>query len=133
MCWVNFFIVGSNFLGFNLNSCLWNVLFYWKQILIKKTLVWIWNVLLYWKQILIIILSLNLKCCFPLKTNSLIIFDLKRCRALALNCATPINPKGADSGDKWAEGRPIRVVRSYKGRKHSTFAPEEGVRLVEDI
>eukprot|EP00062_Callorhinchus_milii_P015715 gi/632966229/ref/XP_007899301.1/ PREDICTED: E3 ubiquitin-protein ligase UHRF1 [Callorhinchus milii] len=49
-------------------------------------------------------------------------------RALALNCNAPINDKvGADAKD-WRAGKPVRVVRSAKGRKHSKYAPEEGNR-----
>jgi len=49
--------------------------------------------------------------------------------AIARNCKVSFNPKdGGDAGDKWREGKPIRVVRNYKGRKHSNYAPEEGNR-----
>merc|ERR1712098_902880 len=49
--------------------------------------------------------------------------------AIARNCKVSFNPKdGGDAGDKWREGKPIRVVRNYKGRKHSKYAPEEGNR-----
>ena len=53
-------------------------------------------------------------------------------RALALNCAMKLNPEGADAGDDWRKGRAIRVLRSYKGKKHSKYAPEEGVRSVAE-
>ena len=49
--------------------------------------------------------------------------------AIAKNCKAPFNDKtGGNAGDKWREGKPIRVVRNYKGRKHSQYAPEEGNR-----
>jgi E3 ubiquitin-protein ligase UHRF1 len=38
---------------------------------------------------------------------------------------------GGDAGDKWREGRPIRVCRGEKLAKHSKFAPEEGIRYNE--
>ena len=34
---------------------------------------------------------------------------------------------GAESRD-WRSGKPVRVVRNCKGRKHSTYAPDEGNR-----
>ena len=50
-------------------------------------------------------------------------------RALARNVAAPLDKKnGADAGDKWREGKPVRVVRNYKGAKHSKYAPEDGNR-----
>ncbi|XP_060537001.1 E3 ubiquitin-protein ligase UHRF1-like [Cylas formicarius] len=49
-------------------------------------------------------------------------------KALALNCNAPFDKKnGAESKD-WKKGRPVRVVRSYKLKKHSKFAPEDGFR-----
>ncbi|XP_007460790.1 PREDICTED: E3 ubiquitin-protein ligase UHRF1 [Lipotes vexillifer] len=49
-------------------------------------------------------------------------------RALALNCFAPINDlKGAEAKD-WRSGKPVRVVRNVKGRKHSKYAPIEGNR-----
>ena len=48
---------------------------------------------------------------------------------MAISCAAKFNSKdGADAGDKWRDGRPIRVVRGWKGRKHSNYAPEKGCR-----
>jgi hypothetical protein len=50
-------------------------------------------------------------------------------RALAKNCAATVdNEKGADAGDQWKSGKPVRVIRNYKGRKHSKYAPEDGNR-----
>eukprot|EP00794_Sanderia_malayensis_P007068 gene7068-7863_t len=49
-------------------------------------------------------------------------------KALAKNCNANIDDKnGAESTD-WKEGKPVRVMRSAKFKKHSKFAPEEGVR-----
>jgi len=49
--------------------------------------------------------------------------------AIARNCKASFNDKtGGDAGDKWREGKPIRVVRNWKGKKHSEYAPEEGNR-----
>nr|AWN02133.1 ubiquitin-like protein [Portunus sp. CY-2018] len=48
-------------------------------------------------------------------------------RALALNCNTAINETGAVAKN-WKGGKPVRVIRNAKGRKHSKFAPEEGNR-----
>lgn len=48
--------------------------------------------------------------------------------ALALNCNAPVNKeKGAEAKD-WKGGKPVRVLRNYKGAKHSKYAPEEGNR-----
>ena len=40
-------------------------------------------------------------------------------------CAAKFNKDGAVAAD-WKKGKPIRVVRGFKGRKHSKFAPEVG-------
>ena len=50
-------------------------------------------------------------------------------RALAKNCnvAKLDSVKGAEAKD-WRAGKPVRVVRNCKGRKHSTYAPDEGNR-----
>lgn len=48
-------------------------------------------------------------------------------RALALNCNVPVNKNGAEAKD-WKGGKPVRVIRNAKGRKHSKYAPEEGNR-----
>ena len=48
--------------------------------------------------------------------------------AIAMNCNAPIDKvKGAEAKD-WKKGKPIRVIRSAKLKKHSKFAPEEGNR-----
>lgn len=47
-----------------------------------------------------------------------------------MNCNAPVNKvKGAEAKD-WKAGKPVRVLRNYKGAKHSKFAPEEGNRQV---
>uniref|UniRef100_A0A0B7A0A8 RING-type E3 ubiquitin transferase n=1 Tax=Arion vulgaris TaxID=1028688 RepID=A0A0B7A0A8_9EUPU len=49
-------------------------------------------------------------------------------KALAKNCNAPLDSiKGSEAKD-WQGGKPVRVVRNCKGRKHSTYAPEEGNR-----
>ena len=40
----------------------------------------------------------------------------------------PVTTAGANAGDKWREGKPVRVTRAWKAKKHSDFAPEEGFR-----
>uniref|UniRef100_A0A8C5DBE0 E3 ubiquitin-protein ligase UHRF n=1 Tax=Gouania willdenowi TaxID=441366 RepID=A0A8C5DBE0_GOUWI len=49
-------------------------------------------------------------------------------RALALNCNVPVNDKNGAESKNWKEGKPVRVVRNCKGRKHSKYSPEEGNR-----
>ncbi|XP_063311668.1 E3 ubiquitin-protein ligase UHRF1 [Pelobates fuscus] len=49
-------------------------------------------------------------------------------RALALNCSAPINDKTGAVAKDWKAGKPVRVVRNAKGRKHSKYAPEDGNR-----
>ncbi|KAA8589468.1 hypothetical protein FQN60_012833 [Etheostoma spectabile] len=49
-------------------------------------------------------------------------------RAVALNCNVPVNDKNGAEAKNWKEGKPVRVVRSCKGRKHSKYSPEEGNR-----
>ncbi|XP_063066746.1 E3 ubiquitin-protein ligase UHRF2-like [Engraulis encrasicolus] len=49
-------------------------------------------------------------------------------RALALNCDAPLNDKDGAESRNWREGKPVRVVRSSKGRRISKYAPEEGNR-----
>ena len=78
--------------------------------------------------------STSLKFFFFLHTSFFFFFahKLKVCvfftRALALNANCKLNEKGNDAGDNWRDGKPLRVVRSYKGKKHSKYAPEEGIR-----
>ncbi|KAJ8306437.1 hypothetical protein KUTeg_016982 [Tegillarca granosa] len=49
-------------------------------------------------------------------------------RALAKNCNAPIDTKKGATAENWKDGKPVRVVRNCKGRKHSKYAPEEGNR-----
>uniref|UniRef100_A0A8C2F6F0 E3 ubiquitin-protein ligase UHRF n=1 Tax=Cyprinus carpio TaxID=7962 RepID=A0A8C2F6F0_CYPCA len=49
-------------------------------------------------------------------------------RALALNCNAAVNEKEGAEAKDWKAGKPVRVVRSSKGRKHSKFCPEDGNR-----
>ncbi|XP_045458310.1 E3 ubiquitin-protein ligase UHRF1-like [Melitaea cinxia] len=51
-------------------------------------------------------------------------------KALARNCAVKeVSEKGADAQEAWREGKPVRVVRSYKMLKHfPKYAPKEGIR-----
>lgn len=49
-------------------------------------------------------------------------------RALALNCNAAVNEKNGAEAKDWKAGKPVRVVRSSKGRKHSKFSPEDGNR-----
>uniref|UniRef100_A0A673WU46 E3 ubiquitin-protein ligase UHRF n=1 Tax=Salmo trutta TaxID=8032 RepID=A0A673WU46_SALTR len=49
-------------------------------------------------------------------------------RALALNCNASLNEKDGATAKDWKAGKPVRVVRSSKGRKHSKFSPEDGNR-----
>ncbi|XP_068626889.1 E3 ubiquitin-protein ligase UHRF1-like [Battus philenor] len=51
-------------------------------------------------------------------------------KALARNCAAgPVSQKGGDAGAAWRDGRPVRVVRSYKMLRHfPKYAPSEGIR-----
>ncbi len=36
--------------------------------------------------------------------------------------------KSGGSAKDWKAGKPVRVVRNCKGRKHNNYAPEEGNR-----
>ncbi|XP_034047810.1 E3 ubiquitin-protein ligase UHRF2-like [Thalassophryne amazonica] len=49
-------------------------------------------------------------------------------RALASNCDAPLNDKDGAESRNWRAGKPVRVVRSSKGRRISKYAPEEGNR-----
>lgn len=48
--------------------------------------------------------------------------------ALALNCNVHLNDKNGAESKNWKGGKPVRVVRNCKGRKHSKYSPEEGNR-----
>lgn len=56
------------------------------------------------------------------------LLDPDSCRALALNCDAPLNDKDGAESRNWRAGKPVRVVRSSKGRRISKYAPEEGNR-----
>lgn len=49
-------------------------------------------------------------------------------RALAMNCDAPLNDKVGAESRNWRAGKPVRVIRSSKGRRISQYAPEEGNR-----
>ncbi|KAM7077882.1 E3 ubiquitin-protein ligase UHRF2-like isoform X1 [Ciconia boyciana] len=49
-------------------------------------------------------------------------------RALALNCDALLDDKNGAESKNWRAGKPVRVVRSSKGRRISKYAPEEGNR-----
>lgn len=49
-------------------------------------------------------------------------------RALALNCNAEIDTEKGATAINWKKGKPVRVVRNYKLRKHSKYAPEFGNR-----
>lgn len=49
-------------------------------------------------------------------------------RALASNCNAALNDKDGAEAKDWKAGKPVRVVRSCKGRKHSKYSPEDGNR-----
>ncbi|GFR27408.1 e3 ubiquitin-protein ligase UHRF1 [Trichonephila clavata] len=48
-------------------------------------------------------------------------------KALASNCNAPLCKDGAEAKN-WRDGKPVRVIRNCKGRKHSKYCPEEGNR-----
>lgn len=59
---------------------------------------------------------------------SKLLFAVVFSSALALNCNVPVNDKNGAQAKNWKDGKPVRVVRSWKGRKHSKYCPEEGNR-----
>ncbi|KAG2466746.1 UHRF2 ligase, partial [Polypterus senegalus] len=50
------------------------------------------------------------------------------CKTRTLNCDAPLNDKNGAESKNWRAGKPVRVVRSSKGRRISKYAPEEGNR-----
>eukprot|EP00092_Neocalanus_flemingeri_P024497 GFUD01026565.1.p1 GENE.GFUD01026565.1~~GFUD01026565.1.p1 ORF type:complete len:605 (+),score=218.89 GFUD01026565.1:105-1919(+) len=48
--------------------------------------------------------------------------------AIARNCDCKFDDEKGGEAKDFSKGRPIRVVRGYKGAKHSKFAPEVGCR-----
>jgi E3 ubiquitin-protein ligase UHRF1 len=49
-------------------------------------------------------------------------------KALAMNCDVPVNDVTGSEANNWMDGKPVRVVRSWKGRKYSKYCPVEGLR-----
>lgn len=47
---------------------------------------------------------------------------------MALNCNVKFNDKIGGEAEDWRKGKPVRVVRNYKLRKHSKYAPADGNR-----
>ncbi|KAI8924024.1 hypothetical protein BC831DRAFT_467668 [Entophlyctis helioformis] len=47
---------------------------------------------------------------------------------LASTCNAPINAKVGAVAVNWKKSKPIRVVRTQKLKKHSKYAPDEGIR-----
>ena len=48
--------------------------------------------------------------------------------AIARNCDANIDKKNGAEAKNWKKGKPIRVIRSAKLKKHSKYAPEIGNR-----
>lgn len=48
--------------------------------------------------------------------------------ALAFSCDCKVDKEKGGEARNWRKGKPIRVVRSEKLKKHSSFAPDEGCR-----
>ena len=53
---------------------------------------------------------------------------LQPLRALARNCNASLDKNKGNESKDWKAGKPVRVVRNCKGRKHSKYAPEDGNR-----
>lgn len=51
-------------------------------------------------------------------------------KALAINCNAKLNATDGATAKDWRGGIPVRVVRNFKLRKYSKYAPEEGNRYV---
>ncbi|KRT83940.1 PHD finger motif containing protein, partial [Oryctes borbonicus] len=49
-------------------------------------------------------------------------------KALAMNCNAKFNAKDGAEAENWQGGKPVRVVRNFKLRKHSKYAPADGNR-----
>jgi hypothetical protein len=45
-----------------------------------------------------------------------------------MNCDVPVNDVTGSEANNWMDGKPVRVVRSWKGRKYSKYCPVEGLR-----
>ena len=48
--------------------------------------------------------------------------------AIAVSCNAEFNDEKGNESTDWQNGKPIRVCRSFKFKKHSKYAPDEGVR-----
>ena len=48
--------------------------------------------------------------------------------AIAVSCHAEFNDEKGNESTDWQNGKPIRVCRSFKFKKHSKYAPDEGVR-----
>ncbi|RZC38251.1 E3 ubiquitin-protein ligase UHRF1 [Asbolus verrucosus] len=55
-------------------------------------------------------------------------YNFEHFRALALNCNVKFNDVTGGEATDWRKGKPVRVVRNYKLRKHSKYAPVVGNR-----
>lgn len=53
---------------------------------------------------------------------------LRMNKALALNCNCKLNMVNGAEAKDWKGGIPVRVVRNYKLKKHSKYAPKDGNR-----
>jgi E3 ubiquitin-protein ligase UHRF1 len=47
---------------------------------------------------------------------------------LARSCNTQLDMENGAEAENWRPGKRIRVLRSWKLKKHSRFAPNEGYR-----
>ena len=45
-----------------------------------------------------------------------------------MNCNAQFDSKKGAEAKNWRGGQPVRVVRNFKLRKHSKYAPEDGNR-----
>jgi hypothetical protein len=48
--------------------------------------------------------------------------------AIAFSCDCKVDSVNGGKANNWKKGKPVRVIRSEKFAKHSTFAPPEGCR-----
>jgi len=48
--------------------------------------------------------------------------------AIAINCDCPFDDVNGGTAKDWQKGKPIRVLRGFKGAKHSKYAPKDGIR-----
>lgn len=45
-----------------------------------------------------------------------------------MSCAAPFNHEIGAESKNWKKGKPVRVIRNYKGAKKSKYAPKDGNR-----